>query len=288
LKSSRIDYYDSSSQNLTKTVSHFHTDDIKFLKYLSINGYVASASNDTTINVWDPNTWLSIRHYKNHSKMVFGLDQIDNDTIASVSLDRTIHVWSISTGKTLKIINAGLAHYVKTLSNGLIVCGLASTFNNLMIYNYSSGELVNSLNGHNDSVESIEVLNEKFLASGSLDSKVIIWDLKRNLSKFILIGHNKGVTCLKRVSSNLLASADSNGSIIIWDWSTGSIHHILKGHTSTLWRSSLDLFDHQTLISGSNDKKIKFWNIFNGTLMQTLDSDINIIAIATIKKSGSF
>jgi len=254
-----------------------------------MNGYVASASIDSTINVWDPNTWRSIRHYKNHTQIVYGLDQIHNDTIVSVSRDRTIHVWSISTGETLKIINTTFWGFsVKLLSNGLIACGLASNNSNLMIYNYSSGELVNSLNGHNDSVESIEVLNEQFIASGSLDEKVIIWDLKTNLSKLIFTGHNSSVKCLKRVSPNLLASGDSNGSIIIWDWSTGSIHHILKGHTSTLWRSSLDLFDHQTLISGCNDKTIKFWNIFNGTLMQTINSDIKIIAIATIKKSESF
>jgi WD40 repeat protein len=256
---------------------------------LPLNGYVASASNDSTINVWDPNTWTSIQHYKNHSKIVFGLDQIDNDTIVSVSLDKTIHVWSISTGETLKIINTKiLSHYVRTLSNKLIACGLANTKNNLIIYNYSTGDLVNILNGHNNYVESIEVLNEQFIASGSLDAKVIIWDLKTNLSIFILTGHNNGVQCLKRVSPKLLASADSNGSIIIWDWSTGSIHHILKGHTSSLWRSSLDLYDDQTLISGSHDKTIKFWNIFNGSLLQTINSDIQVNAIAMIKTSETF
>jgi WD40 repeat protein len=254
-----------------------------------MTGYVASTSNDSNINVWDPNTWRSIRHYKNHSKIVFGLDQIDSDTIVSVSRDRTIHLWSISTGETLRKINTTFWGFsVKALSNGLVVCGLASTYDNLMIYKYSTGDLVNSLNGHNDSVESIEILNEQFIASGSLDEKVIIWDLKTNLSKFTFTGHHSSVKCLKRISPKLLASADSNGSIIIWDWSTGKINHILKGHKLSLWRSSLDLFDHQTLISGCNDKTIKFWNIFDGTLIQTIDSDININAIAMIKKSETF
>lgn len=255
-----------------------------------MNGYVASASNDTTINVWDPNTWRSIRHYKNHKLIVYGLDQIDNDTIVSVSEDRTIHVWSMSTGETLKIINnPSLVYYVKTLSNKLIACGLVSNNNNLIIYNYSTGDLVNSLHGHNDNVESIEVLNEQFIASGSLDAKVIIWDLKTSLPNFTFYGHNaSGVKCLKRVSPNLLASGDANGSIIIWDWSTGEIHHILKGHNSSLWRSTLDLFDHQTLISACYDKTIKFWNIFDGTLVKSIKSDFKIIAIAALKKSETF
>jgi WD40 repeat protein len=255
-----------------------------------MNGYVASTSNDSTINVWDPNTWTSIRHYKHHTQIVFGLDQIDNDTIVSVSQDKAINIWKISTGETLKIIKTTSAGYsVKTLPNGLIACGLASSYNNLIIYNFSTGEIVNSLNGHNDSVESLEVLNEQIIASGSLDEKVIIWDLKTNLSKLSFTGHTFGVKCLKRVLHNLLASGDSNGSIIIWDWQTGSIHHILKGHTASVWRSSLDLFDHQTLISGLNDKTIRFWNIFNGSILQTIKSDIKVNAIAMIiKKSESY
>ena len=68
-------------------------------------GYVASASQDKTVIIWDTLTWTSIQRYTNHTNAVYSLDQIDNDTMASGSKDKTIRIWRISTGQTLKIIN---------------------------------------------------------------------------------------------------------------------------------------------------------------------------------------
>ncbi len=141
-----------------------------------MNGYVASFSSDKTVNIWNPNTGESILKYTKHTVMVNGLDQIDEDTLLSVSYDMMIHIWKISTGKTLKTIDVGVTVYsVKSLSNGLIACGLNN--GNISIYEYSTGYLIQTLIGHSVSVRSIEILNDQFMASGSEDRKVIIWDL---------------------------------------------------------------------------------------------------------------
>jgi WD40 repeat protein len=57
-----------------------------------MNGYVASCSYDTTVNIWNPNTGESIQKYTQHTDTVFGLDQIDEDTLVSGSSDLTIHL----------------------------------------------------------------------------------------------------------------------------------------------------------------------------------------------------
>ena len=80
-KAGQIEYYDNKS--FVKTLSNFHSNTITYLKYLTLNGYVASASLDLSVNIWDPITWSSIQIYKNLSSPVFGLDQIDADTIVS-------------------------------------------------------------------------------------------------------------------------------------------------------------------------------------------------------------
>jgi WD40 repeat protein len=127
-----------------------------------MNGYVASCSNDNTVNIWNPNTGESIRQYTQHTGTVISLDQIDEDTMVSGSKDKTIHVWKISTGQTLNTINVGVTVYsVKSLSNGLIACG--SSGGNIKIYEYSTGNLTKTLKGHSDYVLSIEVLNYQFM-----------------------------------------------------------------------------------------------------------------------------
>jgi WD40 repeat protein len=252
------------------------------------NGYVASASHDTTVNVWETLTWTSIRKYTNHTSLVYSLDQIDNDTMVSGSYDSTIRIWKISTGETLKIISVGaVVHVVRVFSieNKQIVCGKLGSTDNLQIYNYGTGDLNRTLIGHSSWVYSIEMLNEQFMASGSRDWRVIIWDLFSYSIKYTLTGHNSFVNCIKRLSSNLIASGDENGLIIIWNWLTEEQIFNLIGHTKRLNLNSLDLYDDQTLISGSWDRTVKFWNITNGTQIRSINVDMQINALAMLKSS---
>jgi WD40 repeat protein len=288
ISSGQIEYYDNGA--FTLILPNFHTNAIWHLKYLPYkNGYVASASADATVNVWDTLTWTSIQRYTNHIDRVFSLDQIDNDTMVSGSDDQTIQIWKISTGETLKIINVNVAVYVVrvfSIEYKQIVCGTAGTSNNLKIYNYETGDLIRTLFGHSLDVNSIEMLSKQFMASGGDDQKVIIWDLSSYSIKYNLTGHANQVRCIKRLSSNLMASGDSKGKIIIWNWLTGERKFNLTDHTDLLNFNSLDLYDEQTLISGSWDQTVKFWNITNGTLTRSINVDISISSLAMLLKSS--
>jgi WD40 repeat protein len=282
-----IEYLDNNTFN--KILFNFHTNAIWHLKYLPIgNGYVASASQDNTVNIWDTLTRTSIQRYTNHTDRVFSLDQIDNDTMVSGSQDNTIQIWKISTGETLKIISINAVVYVvRVFSTELkqIVCGKLGASNNLQIYNYSTGNLARTLIGHSAGVYSIEMLSEQFMASGGQDFIVFIWDLSSYSIKYTLTGHPTSVNCIKRLSSYLIASGDYNGLIIVWNWLTGERIFYLTGHSNRLEFNSLDLYDEQTMISGSIDKTVKFWNITNGTLIQSINVDIGINTLVMLKSS---
>ncbi len=285
--SGQIEYFDNNT--FINITTNFHTNRIWNLKYLPFkNGYVASASEDKTVNVWNTLTWTSIQRYANHTNWVNSLDQIDNDTMVSGSQDNTIRIWKISTGETLQTIYVSpCAYVVRVLSIEYkqIVCGKGGSSQNLQIYNYSTGDLIRTLSGHTSTVNSIEVLSEQFMASGSDDKRVIIWDLLSYSIRFNLAGHTSPVYCIKRLSSNLMASGDFNGLIIVWNWLTGEQIFNLTGHTNILGYNSLDLYDEQTLVSGSRDKTVKFWNITNGTLIRSINADIQISALAVLKSS---
>jgi WD40 repeat protein len=284
----QIEYLENNN-TFSKIAPNFHTKRIYQLKYLPYkNGYVASASHDNTVNVWDTPTWTSIRRYKNHTSAVYSLDQIDNDTMVSGSLDKTIQIWKINTGETLKIININASVYVVrvfSIEYKQIVCGKGGTSNNLEIYNFYTGVLIRTLIGHSDGVYAIEILNEQFMASGSSDSRLIIWDLSSYTIKYTLTGHTNLVRCIKRLSFNLIASGDLIGTIIVWNWLTGEHLFKLIGHTAALNLNSLDLYDDQTLISGSFDRTVKFWNITNGTQIRSINVDVPISCLAMLKTS---
>jgi WD40 repeat protein len=249
---------------------------------------VASASNDNTANVWNARTWTSIQRYTSHTSWVRSLDQIDSDTLVSGSADLTIRIWKISTGETVKVINVDASVFVVrvfSIEYKQIVCGKDGSSDNLQIYNYTTGQLIRALIGHSNTVMTIEMLSEQFMASGSRDNTVIIWDLSSYLIKYALTGHTDWVTCIKRLSSNLIASGDGNGTIIVWNWLTGERIFKLTGHSNILDLNSLDLYDDQTLISGSYDRTVKFWNITNGEMIQSINVNIQISALAMLKSS---
>ena len=112
--------------------------------------------------------------------------------------------------------------------------------------------------------------------SGDANNFVYIWDLETYSIKYNLTGHSGWVYCLKLLSSSLLASSDAEGLIIIWNWLQGTLVHKLQGHNNAVHFSSLDLYDNQTLISGSWDSTIKLWNFSNGSLIETINTDIEI------------
>jgi WD40 repeat protein len=280
----QIEYYDSSTKKIIKVPKLSHSGRIVLtLKYLS-NGYVASSTDDSNVNVWDPKTWSSKHLYKGHTSAIWCMDQIDEDTIVSGSDDGTIHIWKIRTGLTLKRIPVGRRVFtVKSILNSFqIACGLYDS-NDLRIYNYSSGDLVQTLNGHTNWVLSVEALNQQYIASGDANNFVFIWDLETHSIRYKLTEHSGWVYCLKLLSSSLLASADAEGLIIIWNWLQGTLVHKLQGHNNAVHFSSLDLYDNQTLISGSWDSTIKLWNISNGSLIETITTDIEINTLTILK-----
>jgi WD40 repeat protein len=274
---------------LIKTETELHTAGIRFLKYLS-NGNVASCSDDKTVNIWETTSGASssIRVYRGHTDRVFVVDEIDSDTMVSGSRDETVQIWSISTGATMYNISVGHRIWsVKALilnGSSFIACGLSGSRENLQIYT-KNGVLAKTLIGHGGDVFTIEILNERFMATGSDDYKVIVWDLNNYMPIYNLTEHRTNITCLKLISSSLMASASRDGLIIIWNWLTGRSVHALIGHTEILYLSSLDMFDEKTLISGSRDKTVKFWDISTGLQIKSVDVDIQVNALAMVKTS---
>ena len=104
------------------------------------------------------------------------------------------------------------------------------------------------------------------LASAGNDGIIIIWDLPRRKKLFQLKGHRSGVTVLKYVSElMLLASGSKDGTIRMWDINdvrlkeTERLKYIIRhGYNKSdaiYW--SLDLFDRNTLVSGSENGIVK-------------------------------
>ena len=278
-------YSIASMSLLTKFAAH--TGSIIRLKYLS-NGFLASASNQ--VKIWDTTTWSLVTTFTGHqSQSVYGIESINSSFIVTGGYDKIAKIWNVNTGGTTFIKSFTFPSEVlciKMINESHIAFGLANPGYNLAIFNINSGESVANLTGQSEDVYDLELLSQQYLASGTLDNKVIIWNLFTSSKQYTLLGHASTVTSLKLISSSLLASASADSKVIIWNWNTGTLVTTLLGHGLGIDRS-LDLISSMGMIvSGSKDKTIKFWQVSTLTLAQTLTADTPITSLITLATSS--
>ena len=120
----------------------------------------------------------------------------------------------------------------------------------------------------------IELSNEK-IASGSFDTSIRIWNLKEKNCILQLCEHDQWVLCLYILKDKSLVSGGGDNNIIIWNVNKGMSKKILKGHNDlVICISQLNYNDN--LISSSDDKTIRIWDIYNGNCLKIFNLSENI------------
>jgi WD40 repeat protein len=106
----------------------------------------------------------------------------------------------------------------------------ASDNNTVKIWDVSSGECLQTLEGHGDGVNSVSFSQDSTrLASASDDETVEIWDANSGECLQTLEGHSMEVSSVAfSPSSALLASASNDKTVKIWDADSGECLQTLK------------------------------------------------------------
>ena len=84
-----------------------------------------SASQDTTIKVWNLNTGTVRRTLTGHTQFVYALKVLNNGILVSGSYDKTIKFWDLTDGTLITTLaqNEGVFSF-ELLENGDLACGL--------------------------------------------------------------------------------------------------------------------------------------------------------------------
>ena len=246
------------------------------------NGFIASASQDNTVKLWDLyNDFILNLTYTGTNPYVCDVDYINSTTLVSGGYGMSMQIWSTLTDTTLNSINVGSwVQAVQVVNSGkILISGSSSASDsNLHAYDVSSGQLLSNFSGFPVQINGLLNINDEMFASANDDGTVSIWNTTTFEAKFRLVGHTANVCGLLLINQNTIASGSWDGSVIFWDLTTGQTIITFCCHTGHVWQS-FGLLNDSILVTGSEDQTIKLWQASNGTLLQTINIGVNIVAL---------
>ena len=127
----------------------------------------------------------------------------------------------------------------------------------IKIWNINDASLVRTLNGHRDTVKSMVVLPNGFLASGGgySDGKIKIWNTEDG-SLISTLANGNTVDGLVLLKNGFLAST-AFIDVKIWNTDSNMLVKVLTGHKNWVW--SLAALQNDHLASADADGEIKIW-----------------------------
>ena len=128
--------------------------------------------------------------------------------------------------------------------------------------------------------------NRRWLASGSADHSIRLWDVDSGRELRALHGHKNWIKSLAvNRNGEHLASGSNDGTVKLWNVSSGREIRTFEGHAGPV---EVVLFspDDRWIISGSTDQIIRIWDAATGREMQTLTGHTAGITALAISMDG--
>ncbi|KAI5637256.1 WD domain, g-beta repeat domain-containing protein [Phthorimaea operculella] len=299
LRQPRQDYQGvGGRQWVCDIVTTTHDDNVSSVAFSLSGDIVYSASRDKTIKAWEETSctppaatrpsrrgrspWVcetvTTTHDDNVSSGAFSLS---GDIVYSASRDKTIKAWEVATGYCIKTYK-GHREWVRMVRVSADGTLLASCSNDqtVRVWNADTNECKMELREHEHVVECVSwapesaaaAINEAsgtdnrraahagpFLASGSRDKAVKIWDVSTGQCLATLVGHDNWVRGLAwHPGGRYLLTASDDKTLRVWDVAHTRCLKTLYAHQH--FATSLDF--HRSLpyvISGSVDQTVKVW-----------------------------
>jgi len=228
----------TNSYECTKTLMG-HDHNVSSVTFVPSGDFILSASRDKTIKMWEVATGYCVKTYSGHREWVrmVRVSPIDGALLASCSNDRTIRVWSAET-KECKVELREHDHVVECIA-------------------WAPESAVSSIK---EAVqESNTSLVGPFLASGSRDKSIRVWDVSTGQCLITMLGHDNWVRGLSwHPGGKYLLSASDDKSLRVWDVAHKRCSKRLEAHNH--FCTSVDFHrNNPYVITGSVDQTIKIW-----------------------------
>jgi len=269
-----------------------HTSAVQDLDFDDEGERLASCSADMSIKIWDmtDDNFKCVRTLQGHDHNVCGV-RFFSDRLISCSRDTTIKMWDMNSGFCLKTLQAH-DEWVKCIS--VSACGTliasGSMDKTVRVWSQAKGswDCSQIYNDHDHVVECVEFSNysadkvltntedskedmdrdedgppqPRFLASGSRDRTIRIYDMEEVKCIIELKGHDNWVRCLQwHPAGKYLVTCADDKTVRIWDLvrrREKSSARLEKAHKMFVQALHYSLIS-AVVVTGGADNVVKIW-----------------------------
>jgi WD40 repeat protein len=245
----------------------------------------ASGDGDGMVRLWNPATGVLLRSWQaglagNISAIAFSSDA---RWLATGSRE-AVQVWDTATGRLVRDLK-GPKGFVEAVAFYPMAARLYSAAKGVIKeWDLSDRRVV--LDEARGEVQAVAIsANGKYIASGSADCLVRIYDEASRRLLRSLAGHTRPVSAIAfSPDSRLAASGSYDKTIKIWNAADGKLVRTLTGHTDFVWSLAFSP-DGSRMISGSEDQTIRIWNLDADTPPEII-STTSPISRVTVSPDG--
>ena len=234
--------------------------------------YIASASMDKTIKIWEVETGRLLRTLTGHTDHVYSVSYSpDGKYIASGSNDNTIKIWEVATGECIRTLT-GHTSYVKSVmySPDGKYLATGSWDKTIKLWEVETGGCIKTFTGHTGYIESVAYSSDgKYVTSASYDKTIKVWEVENGECIKTLAGHTDEVCSVSfSPDCKYLASCSGDKTIKLWEVKTGNCINTLTGDKSAVY--SVIYSPDGKYLASTSPLTFSLWEVASGECIKTL------------------